>query len=182
MPQLLLHFCILLVNSNIDVELDRIFGKPKKGDANCILSVGRYCQVLTHKSNTFLLKISHSNQWKKTPRNCPFPLRHVDSHLINPSLDRPHSPPQRQLDRFTHFRTTTQQRPHWLQWYTPNSPQNSPLPSTITTHSPASNTPIPPPTPLTILNGIWIQSAVLPQYTFWTDRQTHTHTDRQMMV
>ena len=50
--------------------------------------------------------------------------------------------------------------------------QNCPSPSTITT---PSNTPIPRPTPFTIPNGIRIQSAVLPQYTFRTDRQT----DRQ---
>jgi len=37
---------------------------------------------------------------------------------------------------------------------------------------PPSNTLIPRPTPLTTPNGIGIQSAVLPQYTFWTDRQT----------
>jgi len=42
------------------------------------------------------------------------------------------------------------------------------------------NTPITRPTPLTIPNGIWIHSAVLPQYTFWTDRLTDTHADRQM--
>ena len=35
-----------------------------------------------------------------------------------------------------------------------------------------SNTPIPRSIPLTISNGIRIQSAVLPQYTFQTDRLT----------
>jgi len=44
------------------------------------------------------------------------------------------------------------------------------------------NTPIPRPTPLTIPNGIRIQLAVLPQYTFWghrpIDRLTHKPTDR----
>jgi len=41
-----------------------------------------------------------------------------------------------------------------------------------------SNTPISPPTPLTIPNDIRIQLAVLPQYTFRIDRQTHGPTDR----
>jgi len=41
-----------------------------------------------------------------------------------------------------------------------------------------SNTPMPRPTPLTTPNGIWIHSAVLPQYTFRTDRQTDQPTDR----
>ena len=68
--------------------------------------------------------------------------------------------------------------PHWLQWDVPNSPTKQPFP--FDDHHP-SNTPIHRPTPLTIIpNGIWIQSAVLPKYTFWTDRPTHTHTDRQM--
>jgi len=40
-----------------------------------------------------------------------------------------------------------------------------------------SNTPIPQPTPLTNPNSIQIQSAVLPQYTFRTDRQTDWPTD-----
>jgi len=40
-----------------------------------------------------------------------------------------------------------------------------------------SNTPIPRPTPLTTPNGIRINSAVLPQYTFQTDRQTNRQTD-----
>jgi len=37
---------------------------------------------------------------------------------------------------------------------------------------PESDTPISRPTQLTTRNGIRIESAVLPQYTFWTDRQT----------
>ena len=40
----------------------------------------------------------------------------------------------------------------------------------------SSNTPIPRPTPITTLNGIWIQSQ-LPQYTFRTDGQTHERGD-----
>jgi len=39
------------------------------------------------------------------------------------------------------------------------------------------NTPILRLTPLTIPNGRWIQSAILPQYTFWTDRLTNWSTD-----
>jgi len=81
---------------------------------------------------------------------------------------------QRQLDRWTHFRTTTQQSPHWLQWDAQNSP--SKLPFRLRRSPPPSNTPIPRPTTLTIPNGIRIKSAVLPQYTFLTD----THTDRHM--
>jgi len=50
--------------------------------------------------------------------------------------------------------------------------KTAPSPSMITT------SPIPCLTPLTIPNGIRIQSAVLPQYTFWTDQQTHTQSNR----
>jgi len=42
---------------------------------------------------------------------------------------------------------------------------------------PPSNTPIPRLTPLTTPNSIWIQSAILPQYTFQTDRHTDRLTD-----
>jgi len=53
-------------------------------------------------------------------------------------------------------------------------PKTTPSPSTITT---PSNTPIRQPTPLTKPNGIWIQSAVLPQYTLRTDQLTDQPTD-----
>jgi len=49
---------------------------------------------------------------------------------------------------------------------------------THTSYTHSSNTPIRRPTSLTTQNGIHIQSAVLPQYTFRTDRQTDTQTDR----
>jgi len=45
---------------------------------------------------------------------------------------------------------------------------------------PPSKTWMPGLTPLTTPHGIRIHSAALPQYTFWTDRPTDTHTDRQM--
>jgi len=74
-----------------------------------------------------------------------------------------------------------QQSPYWLQWPYYGTPQIHPreLPFTFDDHSPLSNTPIPQPTPLTTPNGIWGHSAVLPQYTFWTHRQTDMHTHRE---
>jgi len=53
---------------------------------------------------------------------------------------------------------------------------NCPFPCTISTHS---NTPIPRPTPPTTPNGIQIQSAVLPQFTYRTDKRFDRPTDRQ---
>jgi len=104
---------------------------------------------------------AHSNQrgckCRKIPKTAPFflgtwtPIQHINA------WDDPTHHAKRQLDRCTHVRTTTQQRPHWLQWDAPNSPR---------------------PIPLTITNGIRIQSTVLPQYTFRRDAQTHTQTDR----
>jgi len=47
--------------------------------------------------------------------------------------------------------------------------KTAPFPSTITT---PSNAPIPRPTPLTTPNSIQIHLAILPQYTFRTDRHT----------
>jgi len=41
----------------------------------------------------------------KTPRNCPFPWRHVDCHQTHPFLVRSHSPPQttaRSIHTFLH--------------------------------------------------------------------------------
>ena len=60
--------------------------------------------------------------------------------------------------------------PQWLQWDAPNSPPKLPLPLR---RSPSpSNTPIPRPNPLTIPNGIRIQSAF-----FHNTLPGHTHTD-----
>jgi len=60
----------------------------------------------------------------------PLPLGHMDSNLIHQC--QPHSPPKWQLGRFMHFRTTTQQSPHWLQWNAPHLTPKLPLPhSTI---------------------------------------------------
>ena len=50
-------------------------------------------------------------------------------------------------------------------------------PSMITT---PSTKPIPRPNPLITPNGIWIQSAVLPQYSFRTDRQMDRWSRRQV--
>jgi len=60
-----------------------------------------------------------------------------------------------------------------------SSPRNRSFPME---HVDPSNTPIPRPTnprptPITTPNGIWIHSAILPQYTFQTDRPTHRATE-----
>jgi len=39
-------------------------------------------------------KHGHSNLWGERPKNSPFPLGHVDPHLIHQCLGRPHSPSQ----------------------------------------------------------------------------------------
>jgi len=54
------------------------------------------------------------------------------------------------------------------------------LPLTFRRSPPISNTPDPRPTPLTTRNGIQIQSAVLPQYTFRRDRDRYTGHWRQV--
>jgi len=107
------------------------------------------------------------------------------SHLKTfQSLSQPYSPPQEQLDSLTHFYTTTQHSPHWLQRDATHSPpQIAPFRGVISTLvyllHPSTSRPTTP-------NGIQIQSAVFPQYTGQTDRHTtdadtHTHTDRQMV-
>jgi len=52
-------------------------------------------------------------------------------------------------------------------------------PLSLGARGPSSNTPVPRPTQLTIPNGIRIHSAVLPQYTFRTDRPTDRPTHRR---
>jgi len=59
--------------------------------------------------------------------------------------------------------------------------EKSPKKIPLETRGPQSNTWMPRLTPLTTPNGIWIKSAVLPQYTLWTQRQTDRQTDTQRM-
>jgi len=155
-----------------------VFEKPMKR---------RFQRYLVHTEilSTFHARVEHVSVTKyaietngsmgtKHPINRPFPLSHVDPiPYINVCAHLTHHA-KRQLDLFTHFRTT-QQSPFWLQWDASNLPQNCPFPSTMTT---TSNTPIHRQTPLTIPNGIRIHSAVLPRYTFRTERQTDRQTDR----
>jgi len=81
------------------------------------------------------------------------------------------------LRRAHRSRTTMQQSPHWLQWDTPNSPPKLPL--LLRRSLPPSNTPILRLASLTIPNGIPIQPAVLPQYTFRSYTETNWPIDRQ---
>ena len=106
----------------------------------------------------------------KTPGNCPFPLQHVNHHLIHQCLGQFHLPPQ-MTARSVHSHLCNKV-PICYNGTTQIHPQNFPFPLMITT---PSNTPIPRLIPLTVPNGIWIQSAILPKYTF-RFRQTHRHT------
>jgi len=116
---------------------------------------------------------------RKSPK-LPFPLGHMDPiYYTHPSTPPTHHP-KWQLDQFTHFHTTMQQNPHWLQWDAPNLQSKLPLP--LQWSLPPSNMPIPWSTPLTIPNGIQIQSAVLPQYTFQTDTDWHTETQNDWQM
>jgi len=109
-------------------------------------------------------------QMPKNPRNSPFPFSHVDPHLIHQCLVPPYSPRRvtaQSVHALPHNYAT---KDHWLQRDTSNSPTKLPLP--IRRLPPPSNTPIPWSTPLTTPNGMWIQSAISPQYTLRTDRPT----------
>jgi len=58
------------------------------------------------------------------------------------------------------------------------TPQSRPKNYCFPFHNHHPHTLIPGPTPLITPNGIQIQSAILPQYIFWTDRQIDRQTDR----
>jgi len=110
-------------------------------------------------------------QMLKISRNSPFPLGRMDPHLIHQCLDLPHSWRQttaRSVHAFPHNYATKSPL------VTMGHPKTAPSPSTIST---PSNTPILRPTPITVPKSIWIQLAVLPQYTFWTHSHRHTHAE-----
>ena len=130
-------------------------------DSNDILSERKYCQLFTHESNTFLgeqylippiqMNGGGVQRMPETmPETAPSPWgTGTPIYYINASA-YPTQHAKQQLDRFTQFRTAMQQRPHWLQWDAPNSPQKLPL--SLWRSPPKSNTPIPRPTP----NGIQV--------------------------
>jgi len=60
--------------------------KANKDVSNDILSVWKYCQLFTHKSNTFLLNKQKGENSPKPP-NLRFPLQQVDPYLIHQCLD-----------------------------------------------------------------------------------------------
>jgi len=176
----LLHFCKFHANPSSTLNLTVSSESQRNRDSNDILSIRKYCELFTYMLNTFLLKIRHWNQWangsKKTQKTyLPLEARGPPSSASMPGYINAWSHlthhPKRQLDRFTHFGTTTQQFPHWLQWDALSTSPKLPLP--IQWLPSPSNTPIPRPTPLTNPNGIKTHSSFLPQYTFRTDRQTN---------
>jgi len=140
-------------------------------DSNDLLSVRNIIKFSRTSRIHFCYKICHWSHWanggKLAPKSTPSSWgTWIPSNTWMPGVTP--SPPKRQFDCCTHCCTTMQQKPHWLQWYAPNS---SPKTVPSLQRSPAlSNTPIPWPIPLTTPNGIRIQSAVLSQYTLPTDR------------
>jgi len=139
-------------------------------DSNNTLSVRKYSQLFTHQSNRFLLNI-----WPETtgpigpnnPKIHHFPLSHVDPHSIHHCLGHPthHGKVSVHALRHNYAATSPMLTMGSPQFTHKTAPSIRRLPS-------LSNTHIPRLTVLTIPNGIWIHSAVLPQYTFQTDRHT----------
>jgi len=123
----------------------------------------------THFQPLKRMRVQMLKNARNHARSSPFLLRHVDFHLTDECLGPPHSPRHTTArSLYTHFHTTTQQGPHWLQWDAANSPPKLPLP--FRRSPPKPNTPVPSLTSLTTSNGIWIQSPILPQLTC-ADRQ-----------
>ena len=81
----LLHFCQLLSNPNIDLELEYIFGKPMKRRFQDVLSVQKYYQFF-HARVEYISVTKYAVEtigpMGKRPQIHPFSLRHVDPHLI----------------------------------------------------------------------------------------------------
>jgi len=98
------HFCVLCVTflyifpqPHFDLEPDYNSESQRNRDSNCILFVQKYCQLFTHESNTFTLFYTFTPMGTlmlKNPLNSPFPLRHLDTHLMHQCQGPPHSPNQ----------------------------------------------------------------------------------------
>jgi len=175
---MLLHFCIFLINPNIDLELDCIFGKPMNRRFQVyIVYTGILSTFHARIEYISVKQICHWNQWGLTP----VPLgTWTPSNMPIPRLIPFTTPNDNSIDSHTSTQLSNKV-PIGYNGMPKIHPKTDPSPLTFTT---PSNTPIIRQTPLTIPNDIRIHSAILPQYTFWTDRPTHwhtyTHTDRQM--
>ena len=153
-------------------------------DSNDILSVRKYSQLFMHESNTFLLKIRHWNQWAnggKKPKTAPFPWGKWTPHLVHQYLDPTHWPLQMTARSVYALRYNYARKSILVRMGCPKfTPKTAP---SLQRLLPPYNTSISQPTSLTIPNSIQIQSAILPQYTFRTNRHievrpTHTQTNR----
>jgi len=128
----LLYFCKLPTNPNINFELNCILKKHMKRRFQWYL-------VRTEILSTFHTRVEYisitkyaiesngsvgQNTLETTPSPCSTwtPIKYTNAWADSTHL------PIWQLDRFTHFCTTTQQCPHWLQWDAPNSPRKLPFP------------------------------------------------------
>ena len=111
------------------------------------------------------------------------PLGARGPHLIQHFLGRPHSQLQTAArsfhSKFTHFHTTTQQSPHWLQWNVPYPTKIAPSRETTANPNYLPLVPHPWTEPTRHSNGTQIQSAVFPQFTGQTDRATDRWSRRQ---
>jgi len=131
--------CTFLLNPHFDLEPGYIIIKPMKHRFQRYIVHGETLSTFHTQSNTFLSKQyviptietnggANAEKCQKPCQKQPLPLEARGPHLIRQCLDPPHSPCQTTARSFTHFRTTTQQSPHWLQQDAPNSPQNCPFP------------------------------------------------------
>jgi len=97
--------------------------------------------------------------------NSPFPLRHVDFHLIHECLGLPHSPHQttaRSLYALPHNDATK------APVVTMGCPKFTPQTAPSLRRSPTkANTPIPSPTPLSNPNSIWIHQLFCHSSLLW---------------
>ena len=149
-------------------------------DSNNILSIRKYCQLFIHESNTFLgdqyvIPPIHKNGGANAEK-CQKQSLPLEAHgpLSNTSMPRP-TPLTTSNDSLIAVRTSAQLCNKVPMCYngTPQiHPQNYPFDDHYQNLvHPFLNQ------PLTTPNGIQIQSAISPQYTLRTDKQT----DRQMV-
>ena len=116
-------FCTFLLNPHFDLEPDYINRKPIKHRFQLnIVRTEILSTFHTRVGKLYVIPPIQTNggrKFRKIPPNSPSPC----GTWTHPT----HHPKRQQLDRCTHFITTTQQSLHWLQWDAPNSPPKLPL-------------------------------------------------------
>ena len=129
-PEVTATFCVLLLNPTIDLEFEYVFKKANETPIPTLYwAYGNIVNFSRTSRILFSLKLGHWNHWangENNPKIRPFPVSHVEPHVVHQCLVRLHSP--RQMTGFTHSAQLRNKVPIGYNGTPKIHSQNCPLP------------------------------------------------------